>query len=115
MANRSLLDIDSDQPEDGPPPSTATPATMNELYTAVEVIKSNYVTKEEIALLIGKLDVLAANQQAFQASMLAFQTNALQTFATKAELSTAVYQLTWRMAGFTALLLSAGFAFARFL
>jgi hypothetical protein len=47
--------------------------------------------------------------------MLAFQTHALHTFATKAELSTAVYQLTWRMAGFTALLLSAGFAFARFL
>ncbi|WP_373990900.1 hypothetical protein [Duganella sp. BuS-21] len=108
MTNQSLLDLDSGQPEDGPPPSTATPATLNELYTAVEVIKSNYVTKEEIALLAGKLDVLAANQQAFQAQ-------ALQTFATKAELSNAVYQLTWRMAGFTALLLSAGFAFARFL
>lgn len=105
MANKSLLDIEEEPPEGSCPNPTA---TMNELYTAVEVIKSNYVTKEEIALLVGKLDVLAANQ-------LAFQTHALQTFATKAELSNAVYQLTWRMAGFTALLLSAGFAFARFL
>ncbi|WP_154377587.1 hypothetical protein [Duganella guangzhouensis] len=38
-----------------------------------------------------------------------------RTFATKQELANAVYLLTWRMAGFCALLLSAGFAFARYL
>jgi hypothetical protein len=115
MTHRSLLDIESDQPEDDASSTAEKLATMNELSTAIEVIKSNYVTKEELAIISGKLDVLANSQQAFQASVQAFQTHAFQTFATKAELSNAVYQLTWRMAGFTALLLSAGFAFARYL
>ncbi|WP_255583959.1 hypothetical protein [Duganella sp. sic0402] len=38
-----------------------------------------------------------------------------KTFATKEELANAVYQLTWRMAAFGSVLLSAGFAFARYL
>jgi hypothetical protein len=66
MAHQSLLDIQSEQPDDGPSSPAEKSATMNELSTTVEIIRSNY-------------------------------------------------QLTWRMAGFSALLLSAGFAFARFL
>lgn len=94
---------------------------MNELITAVEVIKSNYATredlaiikanyatKEELAILSGKIDVLAS-------SLLAFQTHAMQTFATKAELSDAVYQLTWRMAGFAVITISAMAALMRYL
>ncbi|WP_090189527.1 MULTISPECIES: hypothetical protein [unclassified Duganella] len=94
---------------------------MNELITAIEVIKSNYATredlaiinanyatKEELAILSGKVDVLASN-------LLAFQTHAMQTFATKAELADAVYQLTWRMAGFTIASISATAALMRYL
>jgi len=81
---------------------------LNELTTAVEVIQSNYVTKEELALLSAKVDVLACNLKAFQA-------HAFQTFATKEDLANAVYQLTWRMAAFSGVLLSGGFAFARYL
>jgi len=101
---------------------------MNELITAIEVIKSNYATredlaiikanyatKEELAILSGKVDVLASNQQALQASLLAFQVHATQTFATKAELADAVYQLTWRMAGFTVASISATAALMRYL
>jgi hypothetical protein len=88
--------------------------TLHELITAVEVIKSNYATKEELAILSGKIDVLASNQQALQASLQAFQTHATQTFATKAELSDAVYQLTWRMAGFAVIIISAMAALLRY-
>ncbi|MYM24841.1 hypothetical protein GTP46_19590 [Duganella sp. FT135W] len=107
MTHKSLLDEEPNQPDDDSSIPEKQPAIMNELSTAVEVIKSNYATKEELAIISGKLDVISSNQQAFQS-------HAIQTFATKAELSNAVYQLTWRMAGFTALLLSAGFAFARY-
>ena len=115
MAHRSLLDTESEQPDDNPPSSRAKAAAMNELITAVEVIKSNYTTKEELAIVNGKIDVLINNQQALQASLLAFQTHAMQTFATKAELADAVYQLTWRMAGFAVVTISAMAAFVRYL
>ncbi len=106
MYPKSLLDKESDEAEDGSPEERS--PHMNELTTSVEVIKSNYVTKEDLAILNGKMDVLAHNLQTFQAEV-------YRTFATKDDLSQAVYQLTWRMAGFGALLLSAGFAFARFI
>lgn len=114
MTHRSLLDIESDQPDDNSP-LRAKATAMNELITAVEVIKSNYTTKEELAIVNGKIDVLINNQQALQASLLAFQTHAMQTFATKAELADAVYQLTWRMAGFAVVTISAMAAFVRYL
>ncbi|MYM71013.1 hypothetical protein GTP56_02220 [Duganella sp. FT134W] len=44
-----------------------------------------YATKEELAVLNGKVDVLLSLQH---------------TYAIKAELADAVYQLTWLMAGF---------------
>lgn len=128
MTPKSLLDIEPDRQEDDPLPSRTKATAMNELITAIEVIRSNYatkedlatakedlavikanyVTKEELAILSGKIDVLANNQ-------LAFQTYAMQTFATKAELSDAVYQLTWRMAGFAMATIGATAAFVRYL
>lgn len=107
-----------------------TAAALEELTLSVRVIASNYVTKEELAVLSGKVDVLAGRvdampaqielalkhyidmrlEQAFKA-----QNEMYRTFATKEELANAVYQLTWRMAAFGSVLLSAGFAFARYL
>lgn len=120
MPHRSLLDTESDQPDDDSPTSRAEAKAMQELITAVEVIKSNYATKEdlaiikanyatkeELAILGGKIDVLTSNLQAFQA-------HAVGTFATKAELSDAVYQLTWRMAGFAVVTISAMAALLRY-
>lgn len=109
----------------------STAAAVEELTVSVRVIASNYATKEELAILNGKIDVVTARvdgtpgqielalkqyidlrlDQAFkaQAEMM------YRTFATKEELANAVYQLTWRMAAFGSVLLSAGFAFARYL
>ncbi|MYM82214.1 hypothetical protein GTP44_09645 [Duganella sp. FT50W] len=92
--------------------------TKEELATVkadLDIIKSNYATKEELATLSGKVDVLASNQQALQANLLAFQAHAVENFVTKAELSDAVYQLTWRMAGFAVASVSATAAFVRYL
>ncbi|MBV7536236.1 hypothetical protein KW842_10710 [Duganella sp. sic0402] len=107
MPHTSLLDIESGRPDDRSS-SGAKASAMQELITSIEIIKSNYATREELAILSGKIDVLASNQQAFQ-------THAIQTFATKAELSDAVYQLTWRMAGFAVVIISAMAAFVRYL
>jgi hypothetical protein len=120
MPHTSLLDIESDRPDDHSSPGAKAPV-MHDLITSIEIIKSNYTTKEdlaviksnyatreELAILSGKIDVLASNQQVFQA-------HAIQTFATKAELSDAVYQLTWRMAGFAVVIISAMAAFVRYL
>ncbi len=41
---------------------------MNELSTTIEITRSNYATKEELATLSGKVDVLASNLQAFHAT-----------------------------------------------
>lgn len=144
MTRQSLLDIQSDRPDDALTSPAEKPVIMPELITNVEIIKSNYVTKAELAATNGKMDTLSAkldalaltlNHQtdvfkaelaAFKAQMeltvkiqmeAAFQAHTAETFkrfSTKQELSDAVYQLTWRMAGFGAVLLSAGFAFARF-
>ena len=125
----------SEPPDDDRRLARAKATIIQELVTAVEVIKSNYATKgdlavtkedlavikanyatkEELAVLSGKIDVLASNQQALQASLLAFQAHAMRTFATKAELADAVYQLTWRMAGFTIASVSATAALMRYL
>ena len=45
----------------------------------------------------------------------AFQSHVTQAFATKAELSDAVYKLTWRMAGFAVTIISACIAAMRYL
>jgi len=137
----SLLDTQSDQPEDHiMATSTDTnDAALNDLTLTVKVIASNYVTKEELATTNGKLDLVASNQQAFQTyaiqtfatktevaavsgkldlvanSLQAFQTYATQTLATKAELANVMHQLTWRLAGFTVVLISAIVGSARYL
>lgn len=67
-----------------------------------------FATREESEALNGKVDVLAINLRAFEAE-------SLRRFATKEDLAQAMYLLTWRMAAFGGLLLSAGFAFARYL
>lgn len=96
-----------------------TAAAIEELTLSVRVIESNYVTKEELAVVDGKIDALPAQMElVFRRQMdQAFKSHTemmYKTFATKEELSNAVYQLTWRMAAFGSVLLSAGFAFARY-
>ncbi|WP_432382116.1 hypothetical protein [Duganella sp. P38] len=104
-----------------------TAAAIEELTLSVRVIESNYVTKEELAVLNGRVDALFERMDAMPAQIrLTFKLDMEQafkahtemmyrTFATKEELSNAVYQLTWRMAAFGSVLLSGGFAFARYL
>ncbi|SDH01875.1 MULTISPECIES: hypothetical protein [unclassified Duganella] len=108
-----------------------TAAALEELTLSVRVIESNYVTKEELAILSGKVDVLAGKVDAMPGQIelalkryidlrleQAFKAHTemmYRTFATKEEVANAVYQLTWRMAAFGSVLLSAGFAFARYL
>jgi hydroxyethylthiazole kinase-like sugar kinase family protein len=105
----SLLDTESDRPDDEEAPSSGVKASaMNELITSIEVIKSNYATKADLAIVTGKIDALSGNQQAFQSHV-------QRTFATKADLAEAVYQLTWRMVGFGVVMLSAMAAFLRYL
>lgn len=59
-----------------------------------------YSTREELAVLNGKVDVLLSLQH---------------PYATKAELADAVYQLTWRMAGFAVASIGAMAAIVRYL
>ena len=101
-----------------------TAAALEELTLSVRVIESNYVTKEELAILSGKVDAMPAQIELALKQYIdlrlehAFKTHTemmYRTFATKEELANVVYQLTWRMAAFSSVLLSAGFAFARYL
>jgi hypothetical protein len=141
MCPVSLLDNQSDQPEDHiMATSTDTnDAALNDLTLTLKVIASNYVTKEELATTNSKLDLITSNQQTFQTyamqtfatkaelaavsgkldlvanSLQTFQTHALQTFATKAEVANVVHQMTWRMAGFTVVLITAIIGSARYL
>lgn len=129
MRPMNLLDKQMKQPEDKvmTPQSESDNAALNELTLTVKVIASNYTTKEELATLNGTVNVLASKLDAMPAQIeLAIKTHIDQAFkthtemmykvfATKEELATAVNLQTWRMAAFGSLLLSAGFAFARFL
>lgn len=111
MRPMSLVDNQSYQPEDQimATNTESTDTAVNDLTLTVKVIESNYATKEDLAILSGenkealavtngKIDLVANNLQAFQAQ-------ALQTFATKADLANMLYQMTWRMAGFTLVLI----------
>lgn len=137
----SLLDNQSDQPEDHNMATSTdnNDAAFNDLTLTVKVIASNYVTKEELATTNGKLDLAANNLQTFQtyamqtlatktevaaisgkldliaSSLQAFQGYATQTFATKAEVANVVHQVTWRLAGFTVVLIGAIVGAARYL
>lgn len=109
------------------PHSESTDDALNDLTMTVKVIASNYATKEELAILSGKVDLFASKLDAMQAQITlelkmyideAFKAHTelmYKTFATKSELATAINQQTWRMAAFGSLLFSAGFAFARLL
>lgn len=100
---------------------------IEDLTRTVKVIESNYATKEDIAVLNGKIDALTTRIDGmpaqFELAMKLAMDEAFQrhtemmykVFATKEELANAICQQTWRMAAFGGLLLSAGFAFARYL
>lgn len=108
-----------------------TAAAIEELTLSVRVIESNYITKEELAILSGRIDVLSGRVGAMPAQIelalrqyidlrleqefKAHTEMMYRTFATKEDLANAVYLLTWRMAAFGSVLLSAGFAFASYL
>ncbi len=133
MVNKSLLDIESDQPDDRSSSTERKSAAMDDLITSVAIIKSNYVTKEELAVVSGKLDLIQQNyatkeelavisgkldfiqQNYVTKEDLAVVHGKLNACATKAELADAVYQLTWRMAGFAVASISATVAFLRYL
>jgi hypothetical protein len=143
MVNKSLLDIESDQPDDRSSSTERKSAAMDDLFTSVAIIKSNYVTKEELAVVSGKLDTLISIQHTYatkeelavisgkldalisiqhtyatkeELAVISGKLDAIQhNYATKAELADAVYQLTWRMAGFALASISATVAFIRYL
>lgn len=114
-----------------PTQTDPTVAAIKELTLRLKIVASNCATKKELAILNGKIDLLTGRgdvtagqtelalkryidlrlEQAFQARA----DMMCRTFATKADLTAAVSQLTWRMAAFGSVLLSAGFAFARYL
>jgi 2',3'-cyclic-nucleotide 2'-phosphodiesterase (5'-nucleotidase family) len=118
----SLLDNQMKQSEDKAmtPQSESDNAALNELTLTVKVMASNYATKEELAVLKAKVDAMPAQIELALKTHIdqAFKTHTemmYKVFATKEELATAINLQTWRMAAFGSLLLSAGFAFARFL
>ena len=125
----SLLDNVPEPPEHGQMEPHACPHTdkLNELAQSVKVIESNYATREALTNLSGKVDHMQLQMQlAFAQQELAirktldeaFKANTAEMhkmFATKAELTNAINQQTWRLAAFFTVLFSAGFAFARFL
>ncbi|MRX07770.1 hypothetical protein GJ697_08000 [Pseudoduganella sp. FT25W] len=100
---------------------------LEDLTLTVKIIESNYATKEDLAVLNGKIDALTTRIDGmpaqFELAMRLAMDEAFQrhtemlykVFTTKEELANAIYQQTWRMAAFGGLLLSAGFAFARYL
>jgi len=167
MNHKSLLDSESDTPDDRDSTAERKRVNMDDLITTVAVIKSNYTTKTDIAILYGKLETfqqatkadfavadgkLETFQQATKADF-AVADGKLETFqqatkadfavangkleafqqATKAEfavvngkleafqqtakadLNDAIYQLTWRMAGFAVTIVAAVAALVRHL
>ncbi|WP_343730325.1 hypothetical protein [Duganella sp.] len=113
MRPKSLLDNQSDQPEDHVMGTNteSNAAPLTDLAFTVKLIESNYATKEDLAVLSGetkealavingKIDLLASNQQ---------------NFATKADLAKMMYQMTWRMAGFTLVLIGTMVTATRYL
>ena len=117
MRPMSLLDNQSDQPEDQimTTDTESHDTALSDLTVTVKVMESNYATKEALAVTNGKLDVTNDKLDHLASSLQAFQALAFQTFATKAELANAIHQLTWRMAGFTVVLISTMVATARYL
>jgi hypothetical protein len=113
MNHKSLLDSESDTPDDRDYSAERKRVNMEDLITTAAVIKSNYATKTDIANLNGKLDTF---QQATKADF-AVANGKLEAFqqAAKADLNDAIYQLTWRMAGFAVTIVAAVAALVRYL
>lgn len=96
-------------------------SNISELTAIIKLFSAHYATKEELAHLAAKIDIIPFKLQALELTFKLELEQALKAhtefmfkiFATKEDLSNAVHQLTWRMAILNGALLVAAAIAAR--